>query len=567
MKLLLTTLHSRYIHSSLALPAIAASCADIPELETIIREQTINERPEKLLVELLDEHADVIAFSCYIWNIEQTLRLTAELKLLHPELYIILGGPEVSYGSNALMAANPHIDAVVHGEGEVTMRRLMLLMTEAAGHSLPDELLQEVDGISFRSGAEIFSATASLTIRELDTIPSPFAAGLADLSKPLVYIETSRGCPFACAFCLSSVEQGVRSFSMPRIENDLSILMAQGAGTIKLVDRTFNYDPVRADNIWRFILKNNQQSRFHFEIAADLLTDDNISLLKSVPSDTFRFEIGVQSTSAETLSKAGRKSDLEKVLANVKRLKEGTAITVHLDLVAGLPGEDFDGFMSSLEKLLLLRPDHIQVEILKMLKGTAIRRTARESGYIFSPYPPYRILQSRWLTFEDICKIEEISEAVEDIYNSGRYRVTLDMLAEHGSLLPLFSGRRPDKNGPRHLVHAFTALLEVAEESFAIQSETIRDTLRFDFCMSGHPGKYLPEFLQPNVEKPGLPASPISNKEVASRLSLPGSIQFRTFTTSFSRDYTKAGWPETVTVITFIYGNFADGKKVLLLAS
>ena len=166
-----------------------------------------------------------------------------------------------------------------------------------------------------------------------------------------------------------------------------------------------------------------------------------------MPPDTFRFEIGVQSTAAETLSKVGRKSDLEKLFANVKRLKEDTAVTVHLDLVAGLPGEDFDGFIGSLEKLLLLQPDHIQVEILKMLKGTAIRRTARESGYSFSPYPPYRILQSSWLTFEDICRIEEISEAVEEIYNSGRYRVTLEMLAGHGSLIPLFSAHRPDKNG------------------------------------------------------------------------------------------------------------------------
>lgn len=566
MKLLLATLHSRYIHSSLALPSLAAACADISGLATVIREQTINELADKVLMELAGEQADIIAFSCYIWNIEQTLRLAAELKLLQPHLYIILGGPEVSYGSHELMAENPQIDAVVRGEGEVTFRRLMQLMITAAGHALSDESLQEVGSISFRSGDEIISAAGNAPLDELDSIPSPFAAGLADSSKPLVYLETARGCPFSCAFCLSSIEKGVRSFSMARIESDLTILMKQGAGTIKLVDRTFNYDPVRANNIWRFILANNQGSRFHFEIAADLLTDDNITLLKTVPPDTFRFEIGVQSTGAETLSKVARKSDLNKLRANVKRLKKDTAITLHLDLVAGLPGEDFAGFMESLEQLLLLKPDHIQVGILKMLKGTAIRKTARENGHRFSPFPPYRILQSRWLSFEDICRIAEIGDAVEEIYNSGRYRVTLEILSCYGSLTPLFSAHRPAKNGERQLPQAFAELLCVAEENFPARRETIRDALLFDYCMTGHPGKYLPEFLQPNGLEYRRPAESISLKAVASRLSLQSNIQLRTFTTRFNRDYSKGGWPEGATEITFVYGKFERGHKVLLLA-
>jgi len=566
MKLLLATLHSRYIHSSLALPYLAASCADISGLETITRELTVNERPDKVLVALANENADIIAFSCYIWNVEQTLKLAAELKLLHPELYIILGGPEVSYGSHGLMAENPHVDAVVHGEGEGTLRRLMLLFTATAGCALPDESLLAIGGISFRSGDEIISAPLSPAVKELDTIPSPFAAGLADTSKPLVYIETSRGCPFSCAFCLSSVEQGVRSFSIQRIESDLSILMAQSVGTIKLVDRTFNYDSVRANRIWKFILKNNRTSRFHFEIAADLLTDDNIALLKSVPPDTFRFEIGVQSTAAATLVTVGRKSDLDRLFANVRRLKEDTAVTVHLDLVAGLPGEDFAGFTGSLERLLLLEPDHIQVEPLKMLKGTALRKSAGESGYRFSPFPPYRILRNSWLTFADICRIEEISAAVEEIYNSGRYRVTLEMLAQQGSLLPLFTAQYPAQTGTRQLPQAFAELFAVAADNFPLRSEIVRDTLRFDYCMSGHPGKRLPAFLQPGGGENGLPAPEMTNKEVAARLSLPGTLQFRTFTTTFARNYSVAGWPEVETTLLFAYGNFAGGKKVLQLS-
>lgn len=566
MKLLLATLHSRYSHSSLALPSLAAACAGITGLETVIRELTINELPEKVLLDLAGEQADIIAFSCYIWNIEQTLRLSAELKLVQPHLYIILGGPEVSFGSHELMAAKPQIDAVLRGEGEMTFRRLMQHITAAGGQVLSDEALQEIGGISFRSGDEIIAAGGNALLAELDRIPSPFAAGLVDVSKPLVYLETSRGCPFSCAFCLSSVESGVRSFTMERIKSDLSILMKQRAGTIKLVDRTFNYDPERANNIWRFILANNQGSRFHFEIAADLLTDDNLALLKTVPADTFRFEIGVQSTAVETLAKVKRKSDLNKLRANVKRLRESTAITLHLDLVAGLPGEDFAGFMESLAQLLLLKPAHIQVEILKMLKGTAIRKAAGENGYRFSPFPPYRILRSRWLSFEDICRIAEIGDAVEEIYNSGRYRVTLELLSGYGSLTPLLSAHRSAIKGERQLQQSFEALLAIAAEHFPVQRGVVCDALRFDYCMSGHPGKHLPEFLQPAEPQSSRLAVSMTIKEAAARLSLPGDMPLRTFTARFNRDYSKPEWPQGATEITFVYGKFERGHKVLLLA-
>jgi anaerobic magnesium-protoporphyrin IX monomethyl ester cyclase len=565
MKLLLATLHSRYIHASLALPSLAAACADISGLETVIREQTINELADKVLIELAGEQADIIAFSCYIWNIEQTLRLAAELKLIQPQLYIIFGGPEVSFGSHELMAANPQIDLVVRGEGEVTFRRLMQLLTTTAGEALADESLQEIGSITFRSGDEIVSAPENAPATDLDRLPSPFAAGLVDSSKPLVYLETSRGCPFSCSFCLSSIGKGVRSFSMARIESDLALLMQQGAGTIKLVDRTFNYDSARANQIWAFILQHNRSSRFHFEIAADLLTDDTIALLKTVPPDTFRFEIGVQSTAAETLAKVARKSDLHKLRANVRRLQQETAITLHLDLVAGLPGEDFAGFLASLEEMLLLKPDHIQVGLLKMLKGTAIRKTARENGYCFSPFPPYRILGSRWLSFEDICRIEEIGDAVEAMYNSGRYRVTLELLARHGSLMPLFGATRSQKNGERHLLQAFEEFSDVAIDTFPALRGQIRDTLRFDYCMSGHPGRQLPVLLQPDTG--ASVRSAVSHKEVAARLALPGNVQFRTFTTMFNQDYSVAGRPQGATEITFVYGKFARGQKVLLLTT
>jgi len=562
MKLLLATLLSKYIHSSLALPTIAAACSKVPGLEIVIREHTVNERPADILRALTSEDADVAAFSCYIWNIEQTLKLSAEMKLLNPGLFIIFGGPEASYGSHDLMAAHPHIDAIVHGEGEDTMAEMMQLIVASSGVAIPDDRLSELPGISFRSDDEIISTPARLNTGSLDSSPSPFATGLADLSKPLVYIETSRGCPFSCAFCLSSIENGVRTFSFPRIEQDLEILMEHRVETIKFVDRTFNYDAERADRIWKFILAHNRKSRFHFEIAADLLTDENLALLKGVPDNTFRFEIGVQSIAAETLDIVGRLSDLEHLFANVERLKEETGITIHLDLVAGLPGEDFDGFVRSLERLIAAKPHHIQVEPLKLLKGTFMRKIARDRGYTFSPFPPYRILNTPWLTFSDVCRIEDCSEALEEIYNSGRFAVTLEMVTQHHALTPLLTSWSPSKSKGSRLSVIFEQFLNHLKEVFPGLSESIIEPLCFDYCMNGHPGHSLPSFLKGKDGPEAGSTRPASQKEIAKRLSLTKESRFRTFSARFTRDYSTAGWPEGDFSITFVY---CSSGKVLHL--
>jgi len=553
MKLLLATLLSKYIHSSLALPTIAAACSKVPGTETVIREHTVNERPADILRALTSEDADVAAFSCYIWNIEQTLKLSAEMKLLHPGLFIIFGGPEASYGSHDLMSANPHIDLIVHGEGEDTMAELIQLLTATSGSALPDDRLSDLHGISFRSDDEIITTPARVNLGSLDSCPSPFTTGLADLSKPLVYIETSRGCPFSCAFCLSSIENGVRTFSFPRIKQDLEILMEHGVETIKFVDRTFNFDAERAGRIWEFILTHNRKSRFHFEIAADLLTDENIALLKRVPDNTFRFEIGVQSIAAETLDIVGRRSDLERLFANVEKLQMETGITIHLDLVAGLPGEDLDGFIRSLDRLIASKPHHIQVEPLKLLKGTVMRKIARERGYTFSPFPPYRILNSPWLTFSDICRIEDCSEALEEIYNSGRFAVTLDMVSRHHALTPLFTSWSPSKTRGSRLSVIFEQFLNHLKKVFPGLSEAVIEPLRFDYCMNGHPGHSIPSFLECEDEPEAGSTQPVSQKEIAKRLSLTKESRFRTFPARFSRDYSTAGWPEGGFRITFVY--------------
>lgn len=435
MKLLLTTLHSKYAHSSLALPCLAAYCKDINGINISIREFTINENPENVLSSIIKEEADIIAFSCYIWNSIQILNFASSIKKLHPHTFIVLGGPEVSFDAKKVLKDNPAIDCIVKGEGESTFRKLV----KALSTSNDKSSLKDIKGATFRLDDKIIDGPPGIQLTDLDNIPSPFAAGLVDMSKPLTYYETSRGCPFTCAFCLSAIEERVRSFSMERIKSDLAYLIKNSKGTIKFVDRTFNYNGRRANEIWGFIIEKGSSRKYHFEIAADLMTDQNIKLLKNVPEGAFRFEIGVQSIAEETLDSVGRGSDLKKLFVNVRRLIDETKVKVHLDLVAGLPGEDFKGFLRSLERLFLLKPHHLQVEPLKVLKGAPMMKIANSERYRWSDSPPYRIISSPWLREEEIEQIETIGRLLELIYNSGRFRASLETLQEGMPLSDFFA--------------------------------------------------------------------------------------------------------------------------------
>lgn len=566
MNILLATLHAKYSHASLALPCLAAYCRDIPEARISIREWTVNEPREHILRLVMAEQADLIAFSCYIWNIEQTLRIVSDIKKIAPHTRIALGGPEVSFGMFDLMHDNPAIDFVIKGEGEETFRRLIVtLIREHAG--LLQESLGEIDNLFFRDNGDTASGPLSGKNLALDSLPSPFAAGLVDFAKPLIYYETSRGCPFSCAFCLSSVEGAVRSFSLGRIKEDLLFLMNSAVPQIKLVDRTFNYDARRAYELWEFILEHNRGSHFHFEIAADLLTDRNLEVLARVPENTFRFEIGIQSASQSTLEQVKRSADLERIFGNVRRLAAETRVDLHLDLVAGLPGEGYDGFLASLETVASLQPHDIQIEPLKLLKGSPMREIARREGYCFSEFPPYTILGNPWLSYEDICRIETIGRLLDLFTKHGGFTAAFRVLQRatpFSAILDRMARRAGNENlsslSCRRVFELFARLAEPLADRALLD-----DALFFDYCRSEMPlmGK-LPSFAAEQQKKCSWPAL----RDLPNDLNLPPDCRVKSFRHEFMRDHRTGSEHEGPIVLTFVYVSGADrGLQVLVTSA
>lgn len=420
MRTVLATLHSKFIHPSLALPYLAAFCRqDCGEL--LIREFTVHEPKESVLAQLLAEEPEVVAFSVYLWNRRETLELTDALAVARPGLKVVLGGPEVSFDGPELFARHPGVAAIVRGEGEVPLRELLSAWSRS----------EEPDGVprlAWRRGEETVEEPQAPPLASLDDIPSPFALGLVDTSRGFVYLETSRGCPYSCAFCMSALDEQVRSFSLPRIEQDLLWLLQRRVPKIKLVDRTFNYDAGRAKRIWSFILEHNQGSHFHFEIGAHLLDEESLKLLETVPEGMFQFEIGVQSTLPATLDAIGRNASLEKLEENVRRLRIKGNIHLHLDLIAGLPGEDYQHFLASVDRVAALAPHHLQIEPVKLLPGSPLRLQAARHGIRFDPHPPYTVLATADLDFAEIEKLRGLSRLFDLTFNSGRFAGFLEGL-------------------------------------------------------------------------------------------------------------------------------------------
>lgn len=422
MNIICSTLNAKYIHTNLAIRYLKAYAA--PEFNIKIKEYTIKDPVMNIVSDLIQQKPDVIGFSCYIWNIEETIKVINIIKKIDSSIQIVLGGPEVTYDTAEWMEKIPEVDFIVVGEGEATFKQLL---NELDG----EKQFKRVPGISFRQEDQIV-ITPQMNKLDLKDIPSPyrFEEDIPHLNKRVTYIETSRGCPFSCQFCLSSIEVGVRYFDREKIKNDIRYLMANGAKTIKFVDRTFNISRSYAMEMFQFLIDEHLPGTvFQFEITADIMRPEVIDFLnKEAPYGLFRFEIGVQSTNDYTNELVMRKQNFSKLTRTVTMVKEGGKIDQHLDLIAGLPEEDYQSFRKTFNDVFVMRPEELQLGFLKMLRGTGLRLRASDHQYTYMDHSPYEILGNNVLSFADIIKIKQVEDVLEKYWNDHRMDHTVEYL-------------------------------------------------------------------------------------------------------------------------------------------
>ncbi len=494
MRILLTALNARFSHSSLALRYLRSYCAE-GDWEMELAEYTINDQNNYILGEIYRKNADLVAFSSYIWNIDKILAVCRKLKKIRPDVIIVLGGPEVSYDATELMRLHPYLDYVVFGEGEVTFKELLQKLSHSGTTAKAGP---GILGLAYREGDEVKLNPARPVQEELDQIPPPYQLGeAAELKNRVVYYESSRGCPFSCQYCLSSLEKGVRYFSLERVKNDLLGLMAQGAETIKFVDRTFNCQPARAREIFSFLMENMPEERsvrFHFEIGAALLDEATLELLEQAPPGLFEFEIGVQSTNEATLAAVKRKADWHHLKPVVQRLAKPQNIHLHLDLIAGLPQETYSSFRRSFNAVFSLRPHLLQLGFLKLLKGSGLRRQAASFGCIYADDPPYEVLATDTLDYGEILRLHLIEDLVEKYYNSQRFQHSLNLLLHQGGQTPFdFFAEFAlfwEAQGLHQRPHNTNALFQILggygkrkELSLSVNQEIFLEVLKFDYLL------------------------------------------------------------------------------------
>jgi radical SAM superfamily enzyme YgiQ (UPF0313 family) len=421
MKTLLVGINSKYIHTCLAVWYLKAA---IPYIKnTAVREFTINDSQDNILAEIYREKPDILAFSCYIWNIGTVLSLTQEIKKLLPDSTIILGGPEVSYNSDEILKSNKQIDFVISGEGETAFPILINDLYEGSKQYIT------LGGISYRNSGSVISNKGFNLVGEIDEIQSPYTCELMETTaNRIVYYESSRGCPFSCSYCISSTFNGVRFFSIDRVKSDIGEILEYNPRLIKFVDRTFNCHRQRAKEILRYIVSLECNTIFHFEAAADLFDSEMLDILEMAPKGRIQLEIGIQTVNPKTLKEIDRVTDIAVLTQNVMKILERGNIHVHLDLIAGLPYEDFESFKMSFRYVYNMRPHQLQLGFLKMLKGSRIREEADKHGFAFRNHAPYEVLKNKYITYDELLVLKDVEEVFERYYNSNRFQATLDYM-------------------------------------------------------------------------------------------------------------------------------------------
>lgn len=420
MKFLLGAINAKYIHTSLAVRCLYRAVKD--DFDAEMCEYTINDSLLHISSSIYRKKPDVISLSCYIWNYNTVRALCDSIKKASPRTYIVLGGPEVSYNPVRVLE-ECQADAVVMGEGEITIRELFSALDGG-------DTLDNVLGVAYRDGDSVRVNASRPPADKLDDLPFVYEDDGEEYCSRVLYYESSRGCPFSCTYCLSGEKGKVRYLSLDRVKKDLSWFISRKVPLVKFVDRTFNADRKRAREIFKFIIENSGETCFHMELAGDLLDDETIELLASAPAGLMQFEIGVQTTNERTMEAINRKIRQKPLFDNIRRLMANGNIHIHLDLIAGLPYEDIESFARSFNEVMELKPHVLQLGFLKLLDGSAIRRDEGKYNYRYTSNAPYEVISNDFVTYDDILLLHDIEEVFERYYNSGDFGKTVDKLTE-----------------------------------------------------------------------------------------------------------------------------------------
>ena len=501
-KILLVGMNAKYIHSNLGIYSIRAYgiAHGIPESQFLLAEYTINQNMSDVLADIYEQQPDILAFSCYIWNIRQIKELAAELHKVLPQTPIWLGGPEVSFDAVALLEKHDWLTGVMIGEGEATF----LEVYESYCQENPD--FSKVAGVVFRKENQVIT-TEEREKLSMDDLVFPYK-DMKDLEHRIVYYETSRGCPFGCSYCLSSVERQVRFRSMKLVEQELQFFLEQKVPQVKFVDRTFNCRHDHTMAIWKYIYEHdNGITNFHFEMSADLLTEEEIAYVQNFRPGLVQFEIGVQSTNACTIEAIHRKMNLDVLREKVMKVHATGNIHQHLDLIAGLPYENYESFQKSFNEVYAMKPDQLQLGFLKVLKGSPLYWQREEYGIVYQEIPPYEVLFTNWLSYEDVLKLKQVEDMVERYYNTMQFEASLPYIMSQFpdaftffQSLGQFYQERGYQGFHQSRLQNYEILLEFSREKTHCQQDKLQQLMLYDLYARENL-KARPAFLSKEPER------------------------------------------------------------------
>ena len=482
MKILLAACNAKYIHSNLAVYDLKAYSSDYDK-EVLLREYTINQPKDEILKDIYGSGADVVCFSCYIWNISFVRELIRDLAKILPETAFWAGGPEVSYDAEKFLTEMPEMTGVLVGEGEKTFHDLLEYYIDGKGS------LGEIRGIAYRDGEEI-RHNGWRELMNLSEIPFVYQH-LEEFENRIIYYESSRGCPFSCSYCLSSIDKKLRFRDLELVKKELQFFLDHKVPQVKFVDRTFNCKHEHAMAIWKYILEHdNGVTNFHFEVSADLLCDEEMDLMAKMRPGLIQLEIGVQSTNQETIRAIHRHMDLDKLERCVDRVHSFRNIHQHLDLIAGLPYEDYDTFHRSFNDVYQMKPDQLQLGFLKVLKGSLMKEEAEKYGIVHKEKEPYEVLSTKWLPYGDVLKLKAVESMVEVYYNSGQFQHTLEYLvplAKDAFTFYESLGAFYEKKGYSEISHSrmrrYEILLEYLQEETDVSVEKASQKMLYDLYL------------------------------------------------------------------------------------